>query len=223
VRQHRAASSFARTADLYERVRPGYAPAAVIYLAERLGLGPGRTVLDLGAGTGKLSRLLAESGAHVVAVEPLAEMRALLPDGIEGLDGSAEEIPLPGAAVDAVTAAQAFHWFDEELALAEIRRVLRPGGLVGIVSNRRHDAHPATRAFGEILARRRGHPSLEPEPAGERFPHVHRVDSFADLAATESSIASLDDTARRAALAEFAGLGGGELHYTTYVSVVAPH
>jgi ubiquinone/menaquinone biosynthesis C-methylase UbiE len=223
VRHHRAASSFARTADLYERVRPTYAPAAVAYLVECLGLAPGRTVLDLGAGTGKLSRLLAASGARVVAVEPLAEMRALLPGGIEGLDGSAEAIPLPDRSADAVTAAQAFHWFDEDTALGEIRRVLRPDGLLAIVSNRRDERDPTTRAFGEILARRRAHPSLEPEPVGERFPHVHAVDSFADLAATESSIASLDDTARREALAEFAALGSGELHYTTYVSVVDPH
>jgi len=222
VRHHRAASSFAQTADLYERARPGYPPAAVAYLVERLGLRPGRTVLDLGAGTGKLARLLAESGAHLVAVEPLAEMGALVPPGIETLAGTAEKIPLPDAAVDAVTVAQAFHWFDEETAGAEIRRVLRPGGLLAVLSNRRNDSDPTTRAFGEILARHRAHPSLEPPPSGEQFAHIHSVASFADLAATESSIASLDDGERRAALAEFAALGGGDLHYTTYVSI-APH
>jgi ubiquinone/menaquinone biosynthesis C-methylase UbiE len=223
VRHHRAASSFARTADLYERARPRYAPAAVAYLVERLGLGPGRTVLDLGAGTGKLSRALLASGARVIAVEPLAEMRALVPAGIETLAGTAEQIPLGDDAVDAVTVAQAFHWFDEDAARTEIRRVLRAGGMLALVSNRRDDSDETTRAFGEILARHRAHPSLEPAPSGEQFAHTHSVASFADLAATESSIASLDEEDRRIALAEFAALGGGELHYTTYVSIVAPH
>jgi ubiquinone/menaquinone biosynthesis C-methylase UbiE len=223
VRHHRAASSFARTAALYERARPEYAPAAVAYLVERLGLGPGRTVLDLGAGTGKLSRALVTSGARVIAVEPLAEMRAHVPAGIETLAGTAEKIPLEDDTVDAVTVAQAFHWFDEDAAGAEIRRVLRAGGMLGLVSNRRDDSDPTTRAFGEILARHRAHPSLEPAPSGERFSHTHPVASFAELASTESSIASLADEERRAALADFSALGGGELHYTTYVSIVAPH
>ncbi len=222
MRHHRAASSFAQTADLYERARPGYPPAAVAYLVERLGLEPGRTVLDLGAGTGKLARLLAESGAHVVAVEPLAEMRALVPPGSRRSPARPRRFRLPDAAVDAVTVAQAFHWFDEETAGAEIRRVLRPGGLLALVSNRRNDSDPTTHAFGEILARHRAHPSLEPPPSGEQFAHKHSVASFADLAATESSIASLEDGERRAALADFAALGGGELHYTTYVSI-EPH
>jgi ubiquinone/menaquinone biosynthesis C-methylase UbiE len=221
-RPHGAASSFASVAELYERARPEYAAAAVAYVVESLDLGPGRVVLDLGAGTGKLSRQLAASGARVIALEPLAEMRALVPEGIDALAGSAEAVPLDDGSVDAVTAAQAFHWFDETAALAEIRRVTRPGGLLALVSNRRDAADPATRAFDELLARVRGHPPLEPPPTGEAFPHVHLVDSFGELAATESSIATLDDVARSAALAEFAALGGGELRYLTYVSIVVP-
>ena len=96
-------------------------------LVDALAIGPGRDVLDLAAGTGKLTRLLVPTGAHVVAVEPVPAMRALLTD-VDALDGTAEAIPLPDASVDAVTVGQAFHWFDPPTALAEIDRVLRPGG-----------------------------------------------------------------------------------------------
>jgi len=215
MQRHRPCISFARVADAYERARPGYAPAAVAYLVEQLDLRPGRVVLDLGAGTGKLARQLLTSGARVLAVEPLAELRELVPPGIEALDGRAEAIPLADASVDALTVAQAFHWFDEERALAEIARVLRPGGRTALVTNRREPPGP----FDELLARHRGHPSLEPPPEGPAFPHVHRVDSFAELASTESSIATLDDERRAAALAEFAAFGGGELRYVTYVEL----
>ena len=95
-------------------------------LAERLRLGPGRTVVDLAAGTGKLTRELVRTGAEVIAVEPLAEMRAELPPEATALEGTAEAIPLGDGSADAVTVAQAFHWFDAEPALAEIHRVLRP-------------------------------------------------------------------------------------------------
>jgi ubiquinone/menaquinone biosynthesis C-methylase UbiE len=216
---HPAAPSFARAAEAYERARPGYAPAAVAYLVQQLELRPGRVVLDLGAGTGKLARQLLASGAHVIAVEPLAEMRALVPEGIEALDGRAEAIPLQDASVDAVTVAQAFHWFDEDAARAEIRRVLRPGGALALVSNRRDGSDPLTRAFDETLERHRAHGPLEPPPAGRAFAHVHHVDSLAELAASESSIAVLEGAARAAARADFAALGGGALHYLTYVQV----
>ena len=95
-------------------------------------------MLDLAAGTGKLTRLLAEGGADVVAVEPVAAMRAVLAEAmpeITVLDGTAETIPLGPASVDAVTVAQAFHWFDAEAALAEIHRVLRRGGGLGLIWN----------------------------------------------------------------------------------------
>ena len=114
-----AAAGFGRAADAYERGRPSYPDAAVAYLAAELGLGPAGRVLDLAAGTGKLTRLLAEGGADVVAVEPVAAMRAVLAEAmpeITVLDGTAETIPLGPASVDAVTVAQAFHWFDAERA-----------------------------------------------------------------------------------------------------------
>ena len=124
-----AAAGFASAADVYERARPSYPPEAVAWIAERARLGPGRTVLDVGAGTGKLTRLLVPTGARVIAVEPLAEMRAKLEEvvpGVVALEGTAEELPLGDGAVDVVTCAQAFHWFDLELALPELHRVLRP-------------------------------------------------------------------------------------------------
>jgi SAM-dependent methyltransferase len=133
-----AAAGFGRSADAYERGRPSYPDDAVAHLAVELGLGPSVRVLDLAAGTGKLTRLLVEGGAVVVAVEPVAAMRAALARAVPGipvLEGTAEAIPLPDGSVDAVTVAQAFHWFDPETALVEIHRVLRPGGGLGLVWN----------------------------------------------------------------------------------------
>jgi ubiquinone/menaquinone biosynthesis C-methylase UbiE len=132
------ARSFDDVAAEYERLRPEYPQAAVDWLAGRLGLGPGRRVLDIGAGTGKLTRQLVATGADVVAVEPgppmLARLRAALP-GVEALVGAAESIPVPDASVDAVTAGQAYHWFDPERAVPELHRVLRRGGGLGLVWN----------------------------------------------------------------------------------------
>lgn len=131
----RAARGFARAgvAD-YEAGRPAYPPAAVAWLAEHLRLGPGRRVLDLAAGTGKLTRLLVPTGADVVAVEPVASMRAQIAEA-PAVEGTAEAIPLAAGTVDAVTVAQALHWFAHDRAFAEIQRVLRPGGRLGLVWN----------------------------------------------------------------------------------------
>ncbi len=219
----RASPSFARSAAQYERARPGYAPKAVAFLVERLDLRPGRVVVDLGAGTGKLARQLLPSGARVLAVEPVRELRELIPAGIEVLDGTAEAIPLPDDSIDAITVAQAFHWFDEDAALGEMQRVLRPGGALALVSNRRDESDPSTRAFGEVLARHRSHPPLEGPPEGEAFPHTHRVDSLVELAESETSIAQLEGEARAAAIADFAALGSGELRYVTYVQINRLH
>jgi SAM-dependent methyltransferase len=131
-RIHRdAAEGFDRGAVAYERARPSYPPEVVACIVGRARLGPDRRVLDLAAGTGKLTRLLVPSGAEVVAVEPVPgmrdQLRAVLPD-LEVLDGTAEDIPLGDASVDAVTVAQAIHWFDLDVAVPEILRVLTPGG-----------------------------------------------------------------------------------------------
>lgn len=151
----RAADGFSAGADAYEQARPSYPPEAVAELDHVAGLGPGRRVLDLAAGTGKLTRLLAaRPDLDVVAVEPVAEMRATLaascPD-VEVLDGTAETIPLPDASVDAVTVAQAFHWFDPPTALAELHRVLRPGGTVVLLWNTRDRSVPWVAAWDQLL------------------------------------------------------------------------
>jgi len=131
----------------------------VALLVEALDIRPGRRVLDLGAGTGKLTRLLVATGAEVVAVEPNADMRAALPGAV---DGSAEAIPLPDASVDAVTVAQAFHWFDSDAALAEIARILRPGGGLGLVWNERDESVPWVAELGALFE----WPTLRPYPSG---------------------------------------------------------
>src|SRR4029079_3776282 len=162
-----AARGFSRSADAYDRARPDYPPAAVAWLAERLGLWPGRTVVDLAAGTGKLTRPLAATGAEVVAIEPVAEMRAWIGDAAaRSLDGTAEAVPLPDASADAVTVAQAFHWFDGPAALAEIHRVLRPGGALALVWNRRPLEDPVHAAIERIIApHRRDAPAHRPGPS----------------------------------------------------------
>jgi ubiquinone/menaquinone biosynthesis C-methylase UbiE len=149
-----AAVAFGAAAADYERARPSYPHEAIELLRRHLGVGPGRRVLDLAAGTGKLTRLLAGTGADVVAVEPVEGMRAQLAQAVpevEVLDGTAEAIPLPDADVDAVTVAQAFHWFRFDEALAEIRRVLRPGGGLAILFNERDERVPWVRVWNEAI------------------------------------------------------------------------
>jgi SAM-dependent methyltransferase len=145
-----AAAGFSAGVDAYERGRPEYPADVVALLVEELGIGPGRDVVDLAAGTGKLTRALVRTGANVVAVEPVAEMRARL-TGVDALDGTAEAIPLADASVDVVTVGQAFHWFDAPAACAEIARVLRPGGGVGVLWNLRDTSVPWIVEFDAIF------------------------------------------------------------------------
>lgn len=154
MRAERAAS-FSRVADAYERARPGYPADAVLWLA-------GETpcdVVDLGAGTGKLTRSLAAFGHHVVAVEPLGEMldqlRTAVP-GVTAVLGAAESMPLPDGATDVVACAQAFHWFDHGPALAEIARVLRPGGRIALVWNVRDERAPWVSELSDAMVGRTG-------------------------------------------------------------------
>ncbi len=138
-----AGTGFAAEAATYVRGRPEYPAGLLPWLARELGIGPGKTALDLGAGTGKFTRLLAGTAATVVAVEPVAQMRARLAadqPAIRALEGTAEAIPLESVSVDAVVCAQAFHWFANAAALREIRRVLRPDGRLGLVWNVRDES-----------------------------------------------------------------------------------
>ena len=171
-----------------------------------LHLGPGRRVLDLAAGTGKMTRLLAPSGVDLVAVEPVAGMRAAFEEavpGVEILDGTAEAIPLPDASVDAVVVAQAFHWFDADKALAEIDRVLRPGGGVALVWNRRDESVPWVAEMSrDHPLEPRSHPAVRRHPARrlhdlERAAIVQRLtrEGLLDRVASVSYIAAMDDDA----------------------------
>jgi SAM-dependent methyltransferase len=137
VALHPLTAGFAEVADTYERGRPEYAPAVVGAIAAELGIPAGGAVLDLAAGTGKLTRALLGLGLDVVAVEPQPELRELLAESVgreRVREGLAEAIPLPDESVAAVTVADAFHWFDHKVALAEIGRVLRPGGGLAVLS-----------------------------------------------------------------------------------------
>ncbi len=144
------ANSFGLAVDEYERSRPGYPQAAIEWLVPE----EAHTVLDLAAGTGKLTRSLVARGLDVVAVEPDDEMRtrlaAVIPS-VRALKGTAEHIPLPDASVDAVTVAQAWHWVDEALAVPEIARVLRPGGTLGLVWNVRDERVDWVHKLGDII------------------------------------------------------------------------
>jgi SAM-dependent methyltransferase len=207
------ASSFARVAREYDRGRPGYPPEAIEWL---LGVRP-LDVLDLAAGTGKLTSALLDTGHRVIAVEPLAEMRAILAARLpaaRSLAGSAEQLPLPDASVDAVTVGSAFHWFDQSAALAEIARVLRPQGVLGLLGNAFDVSTQWVASVRAILGppaiQRPGHwPSVEDlagrftEIEDREFPHEQPVDraGLRDLASSRSSLALMAEHEREGVLA----------------------
>ena len=152
---HRSATAFSDAAAVYEQARPGYPPEALAWLDQQLGLGPGRRVLDLAAGTGKLTRELLARGATVVAVEPVEGMRRTLATAVPGavvVAGVAQAIPLGTATVDAMTVAQALHWFAMPQAVGEMHRVLRPGSRLAVVWNRRDLADPLQADLHRLMA-----------------------------------------------------------------------
>jgi len=217
-----AARAFDAMAEDYERGRPGWPAEAVAALLERF---RARTVLDLAAGTGKLTEVLAEH-ADVIAVEPVAGMRRVLAArlaGVRVLDGTAEAIPLPAASVDAAFVAEAFHWFDHPRAVAELARVIRPGGGLVALWNSLEDGQ--LEWFGDLHATVMRHRSPDSEgltrdttrwrealEADERFEppedevavHEHATDRERMVAeiASFSSIGGLPEDRRGAALAE---------------------
>jgi SAM-dependent methyltransferase len=152
---HEAAKGFAKEALAYARGRPEYPVALDQWLRDALQLDEERTVVDLGAGTGKFTRRLLATGANIIAVEPVSEMLAqltrILPD-VAARSGTAENIPVNDGAVDAVVCAQSFHWFASTTALAEIRRVLKPGGHLGLIWNVRNESVDWCAAMTAIMA-----------------------------------------------------------------------
>ena len=205
------ARSFGSVAGLYEQARPGYPDEAVRWLA---GEEP-RDVVDLGAGTGKLTRSLVAHGHRVTAVEPSSEMLAQLVAAVPGataLQGSAESVPLADGSADVVTAAQAFHWFDQPVALREIARVLRPGGRLALVWNARDDAEPWVAEFTDTVVAssvfRKGGIDATTAAVGESrlygpveratFAHVQtlRRDELVELVRSRSECAVLPDEER---------------------------
>lgn len=215
---HPLAEQFGAIAGDYERGRPDYPPAAVGALAAELGIGPGARVLDLAAGTGRLSRALLAAGFDVVAVEPASSLReataaSLGADRVR--DGTAEAIPLDAASVGAVTVGDAFHWFDQARALAEIRRVLRPGGGLAVLTTV-PDWRGASWAHevGELLAGSRPvHPRFDGPPwedavraAGEwtplreirvTFNRPASTEQVVDYAASFSWVAGMPEDEKR--------------------------
>jgi SAM-dependent methyltransferase len=245
VSVHEAARrGFGSAADVYEESRPAYPREAVDWLAARLGLRPGTTVVDLAAGTGKLTRLLTATGATIIAIEPVDEMRDALqrttPDA-DARPGTAEATGLPASSADVVTVAQAFHWFDGPVALAEIHRILRPGGKLALVWNVRDLDHPTQRAVEDLFAPYRGEtPShrsgrwravlegteLFRSTGSRRFPNVQMLDADALVrrVASTSFIANLPDDRRRQVLDQAQLIAAGvpqpfEFPYTAEVGV----
>jgi ubiquinone/menaquinone biosynthesis C-methylase UbiE len=227
------ALSFGGVADAYDRGRPSYPKDATTWL---VGDDPA-TVLELGAGTGKLTRVLVDQGHDVHATDPDPAMLALLEDHLPGVRtavAGAEEIPLADASVDVVIAAQAFHWFDLDRALPEIARVLRPGGRICLLWNQRNEKIPWVRRLGAII----GTQEQLRDPAqalifselfgfveDSEFTHWQTIDrrSIQDLVLSRSNVAVLDDAGRAAKLAEVLafyddygrGMDGMQLPYVT--------
>ena len=239
-----AAGGFSTAADAYERGRPGYPEEAMAWLAARLRLEEGRDVLDLAAGTGKLTRALVPFGARVIAIEPIDEMREqlfrALPD-VDAFDGTAESIPLPDGSVDVVTCGQAFHWFRAEEALREIHRVLRPGGGLALVWNMRDLSDPLQGRVHEILkpygASVRSYRDFGPKEAIEHsglygpvehraWPYVQRLSRahLVDRIASVSYIAILDPDTRAEVLSQVLEAAEGlpepiSIPYTTEIYI----
>jgi ubiquinone/menaquinone biosynthesis C-methylase UbiE len=223
VALHPLTAGFAELAGTYDRGRPEYAPAVVGAIAAELGIPAGGPVLDLAAGTGKLTRALLGVGLEVVAVEPQPQLRELLAASVGServREGLAEAIPLPDESVAAVTVADAFHWFDHARALAEIGRVLQPGGGLAVLSavpdwSGASWAHEVGTLIAGMLTE---HPKFDGPPWQEAVrsaggwiePREIRViasqptspERMADYIASMSWVAALDEAERAETLAK---------------------
>jgi len=201
--------SFGVAAEAYERGRPPYPPAAIDWLVPQ----HATRVLDVGAGTGKLTRQLRERGLDVIAVEPSDGMREQLRQAVPGvpvLGGNAEHLPLADDSVDAILVAQAWHWVEPSLAVPEAARVLRPGGRLGLVWNRRVEVDwvaemSSIMGSGNSPDAGRHSPQI-PEPFGpvERLnvEWIHRLtpEEMIDWVASRSYVITLPDAQRESVL-----------------------
>jgi len=164
--------SFETVAAEYERHRPDYPEEAVRWAADRIGLSGGARILDVGAGTGKLTRGLVALGFEVVAVEPgapmLEQLRHVVPQA-EAHEGPAESIPLPDSSVDAAFAGQAYHWFDRERAVPELHRVVRPDGGLALLWNWWDERDPLQAELGELIGFAGHEPYRDEELPGARW------------------------------------------------------
>lgn len=227
------ARSFGSVAAAYDHARPDYPAKAAAWLMG----GDARTVIELGAGTGKLTRVLVEQGHDVHAMDPDPEMLRVLQERLPGVRTSiatAEAIPAPDRSVDVVVAAQSFHWFDPEAALPEIARVLKPGGHLALVWNERDERIPWVRRLGKVLGEQDQdnsadavvHSDLFGFVEDEKFAFWQTIDrvSIVDLARSRSNIASLSEEDREAKLAEVSafyaeygrGMDGMQLPYQAH-------
>ncbi|WP_406639308.1 class I SAM-dependent methyltransferase [Amycolatopsis sp. WGS_07] len=237
----RRASSFGDQAGTYARHRPDY-PRTALEWGMAGANRPVRDVLDLAAGTGKLTEGLTDLGRSVTAVEPdadmLAELSRLLPD-VPALTGKAEDIPLPDESADAVFVGQALHWFDLEAAFAEIHRVLRPGGTVVALWNHDDESVPWVLEFSRLIRTGVSRGFADPDRPlradgfgrfeQEKFSHTHRrtIESLLATVATHSHllVASAEDRDRllaqaRAYLESVPQTGTGEFDYPLVTTVL---
>jgi SAM-dependent methyltransferase len=218
-----AARGFEVAVERYQRGRPGYPGDAVAFLVRTLGIGADRDVVELGAGTGKFTEHIVDTGARIVAVEPVAAMREALQRNcptVTAVDGTAEQIPLADASADAALAAQSFHWFAGERALPEIHRVLRPDGRIGMIWNVRDEASDWSERLTAIFDRLSGegaprYRDMRWREAFERTDlfgplhhqvayHVHSVtrETFLDRVLSVSYVASAPEDVREGVVAE---------------------
>ena len=218
-----AQRGFDSGAAAYDRSRPSYPPDAVAWIVAHLRLGPGTTCCDLAAGTGKLTALLVPSGTRLLAVEPVEAMRDLLHaslSSVAAVAGTAETLPFRDASLDAVTIAQAFHWFDADRAFAELSRAVRPGGGVALIWNARDRSVDWVDALWSIMDRVekrapwRDHERWSDSALGDRhgfgplvdavFQHSQTLDvqGVIDRFASVSHVAVLPEAERAAVLDE---------------------
>lgn len=242
---HTAAEGYGQSAEVYARGRPGFPPAALEWLKEDLGLGPGKIALEIGAGTGKFTRLLIQTRADVMAVEPVAAMLAQLaadqPE-VRVVRATAQDLPLADASVDAVICAQSFHWFATSAALAEMRRVLKPDGSLGLIWNVRDQSVDWVAQMTRIMAPFEGDAprydncewrTVFPAPGFEPLQkksvaHAHTGSAervIVDRVASVSFIAALEESARskvldeiRTLIANMPELAGGNAVSMPYVT-----